>query len=104
MQLPQQAALTGLHLQCVALDPQADRVAAGDTTGRIHIWHQLRAAHQDVDQSGKPEVPLKRTCHQDLAGNTIRVCSSLAMTGQQTSSKHAWLAVPGWPVGFRKQT
>ena len=37
-------------LQCVALDPQADRVAAGDTTGRINIWHQLRSMHKEVDR------------------------------------------------------
>ena len=41
-------------VQCVALDPQADRVAAGDMTGRINIWHQLRTMHKEVD---------RRACH-----------------------------------------
>ena len=32
------------HVQCVAVSPCNDRVAAGDTTGRILIWHGVGAA------------------------------------------------------------
>ena len=31
-------------LQCVALDAQEERIAAGDVTGRIHMWNALGPA------------------------------------------------------------
>lgn len=31
-------------LQCVAIDPKEQRIATGDETGRINIWHSFAAA------------------------------------------------------------
>ena len=33
-----------LHLQCVAIDAGEERIAAGDVTGRIHLWNAFPAA------------------------------------------------------------
>ena len=43
-------------LQCLAIDAAENRVAAGDVTGRIIIWHGLRTALADVEAGREPRA------------------------------------------------
>lgn len=60
-------------VQCVAVSPAGDRLAAGDATGRILIWHQLAAAVDSAaaaaagggggPQSQQQQQPVAATVH-----------------------------------------
>ena len=48
--------------QCVAVDAAEDRIAAGDVSGRILIWHGLKAAMSDR-QAGRPLPTMACSTH-----------------------------------------
>jgi len=61
-------------VQCVAVSPSGDRLAAGDATGRILIWHPLAAAVNSAAAAapgGGPQSQQQQQQQQQPVATTV---------------------------------